>query len=615
MPEHTRYGYEKLLTDNKGSVVSPALSAPSPGISISGKLSVNDTATSFETGVIRQQAGVFSGLDLKATGEDLTKIMRISSDEPSLGSQVGQFRTYWDKYGSMFTQSEVIVSGHFTDNSPIGGSGDINILAPSNDQTSLSVWSDVFGPAVQIRNSDGNNASARPLDILSADAGYVFSIDNLGKHRWGSNTGTYVQQDTNLYRSSAGVLITDGDLIVGKKVIFGNILDVAVERSAPQKIGITDGGATTYWTIGSNGIQYVQGAERIGLGGSTWQVDAVNGVNYLGTTSAWDQRFLTSNLIRGGITANGVWGIGPNNTAPTGTLEVYDATATTGVTRSWIREGAGQSTNEVFGVYASNGTTPLLSISSGNVGIGTAGNINSKLTLVGDIGFASASGVATNLFLTRAAAANLQLGGASAASPVAQTLSVQNVVSGTSNTGGATFAINGSQGTGTGAGGSLIFQVAPAGTTGTSVNAPAPALTIDSTKAATFAGAVVAPTLTATTISASIGTLTASTGTAPLVVSSTTPVANLTAAPTTYLGVDSSQLVGAHLVVGRVVLVGGSKTITLTGSAVFTSSNSYVCTVNDETSALAVSISRTSGSEFVISGTGTNAVHYICVGN
>lgn len=108
-------------------------------------------------------------------------------------------------------------------------------------------------------------------------------------------------------------------------------------------------------------------------------------------------------------------------------------------------------------------------------------------TDVASIGLGSGSAT-RDLFLERAGAANLRYGGADAASPVAQTISVQNVVAGTSNTAGANFTIAGSIGTGTGVGGSIIFQVAPAGSTGSTQNALATALTIDSTKLATFAG-------------------------------------------------------------------------------------------------------------------------------
>lgn len=92
----------------------------------------------------------------------------------------------------------------------------------------------------------------------------------------------------------------------------------------------------------------------------------------------------------------------------------------------------------------------------------------------------------TDLILTRRAAANLRFGAADAAAPVSQTLSVQSVVAGTSNTAGSNLTITGSQGTGTGAGGSIIFQVAPAGGSGTAQNALATALTINSAQQVVF---------------------------------------------------------------------------------------------------------------------------------
>lgn len=76
------------------------------------------------------------------------------------------------------------------------------------------------------------------------------------------------------------------------------------------------------------------------------------------------------------------------------------------------------------------------------------------------------------------------------AAPVAQTVTVPNVVAGTSNTAGQPVTYCASQGTGTGIGGSFIIQVAPAGSTGSTQNALVTALTIDSTKQATFAGAI-----------------------------------------------------------------------------------------------------------------------------
>ena len=93
-----------------------------------------------------------------------------------------------------------------------------------------------------------------------------------------------------------------------------------------------------------------------------------------------------------------------------------------------------------------------------------------------------------DLFLSRRAAAWLTIGRYDVPAPVAQTLGVQSVIAGTSNTAGVNWTLAGSLGTGTGAGGSIIFKTAPAGSSGSSQNALAAVLTLDSTKQADFSG-------------------------------------------------------------------------------------------------------------------------------
>ncbi len=124
---------------------------------------------------------------------------------------------------------------------------------------------------------------------------------------------------------------------------------------------------------------------------------------------------------------------------------------------------------------------------NGNNAIVASNNLGSA----GNLGFASAFNNALDVIMTRRGAANLRFGAADAAAPVAQTLSVQSVVAGTSNTAGANLTITGSQGTGTGAGGSIIFQVAPAGSSGTAQNALSTALTIGPTNIVTVAANLV----------------------------------------------------------------------------------------------------------------------------
>lgn len=85
---------------------------------------------------------------------------------------------------------------------------------------------------------------------------------------------------------------------------------------------------------------------------------------------------------------------------------------------------------------------------------------------------------ARDTHIERAGVASLRHGSADGAAPIAQTELVQNVVAGTSNTAGVNWTFQGSRGTGTGAGGNIVFQIAPTGTTGSAQNALSTALTI-----------------------------------------------------------------------------------------------------------------------------------------
>ena len=74
------------------------------------------------------------------------------------------------------------------------------------------------------------------------------------------------------------------------------------------------------------------------------------------------------------------------------------------------------------------------------------------------------------------------------------------------------------------------------------------------------------------------------------------------------------QNVSPHFVSDTCTL-GTSCAVTLTGNAVFTSSSTYSCVAQDDTGANATAISYSSGSAFTITGTGSDVIRYICVGN
>lgn len=108
-------------------------------------------------------------------------------------------------------------------------------------------------------------------------------------------------------------------------------------------------------------------------------------------------------------------------------------------------------------------------------------------------------------------------------------------------------------------------------------------------------------------------TSTLATGTPPLVPTSTTPVPNLNASPITYNAAGTQQ-VSPHITQGTCTL-GTNCSVTLSGSAVFTNSSSYQCSVVDTTAIAAVKFAPTSGSAFTLTGTGTDVLSYICNGN
>lgn len=137
----------------------------------------------------------------------------------------------------------------------------------------------------------------------------------------------------------------------------------------------------------------------------------------------------------------------------------------------------GQIINQTNGIdfytFGSVGTVSNRRMSIGNtyVSVGANGTVSLNMCNSNTIGWTSDGSTSSDTILTRRAAANLLLGAADAAAPVAQTLSVQSVVAGTTNTAGTNLTITGSQGTGNAAGGSIIFRVAPLGSSGSAQNA------------------------------------------------------------------------------------------------------------------------------------------------
>ena len=267
----------------------------------------------------------------------------------------------------------------------------------------------------------------------------------------------------------------------------GNLVSIAASGTGAASntktaLNVATSGANGTSAMTSYGIQVANTSTgttstNVGLfasasGGATNNVAArFDGiVGFGGTTSS-----------QAGIQAkNTSWGVGP-------TLIIGDASANGGgnggiQVGSFILSAIGTADSSAVGYAqaASNhgitlASTTFYGFSSSSVGSGTTLRDN-RDTIIRRGG----------------AAATVAFGGSDAASPVAQTLSVQNVVGGTSNTAGVNWTFKGSAGTGTGAGGDIIFQIAPPGGSGTTQNSFVTAFTIDDT------GSIVVPaTMTA----------------------------------------------------------------------------------------------------------------------
>lgn len=111
----------------------------------------------------------------------------------------------------------------------------------------------------------------------------------------------------------------------------------------------------------------------------------------------------------------------------------------------------------------------------GAVGWGKSLRLDRDLSLAWNSG-SYTSGADTGI--RRKAAASIAFGNADEAAPTAQTLSVQSVVAGTTNTAGVLWTFKDSAGTGTGKSGGYEFDTAAVGASGTAQNTAASAFTI-----------------------------------------------------------------------------------------------------------------------------------------
>lgn len=246
-----------------------------------------------------------------------------------------------------------------------------------------------------------------------------FIFDGNGKFGWGD--GVTSSADVHLSRTAAKTLTADNYFIVAGP---------GLASTAPL---LVNGTILTGGTGATNWPQLL--VQPSGTTSSTWNTaGTLVGAN--GPTS------YTGNLFDFQINGTSII-----STSSVGNLQ----------TTGFITVGSG-------GAYILSGRSLMSSAADGTMRF-----LNNAQTNSATISFPSATATPT-----------FQFGALDAAAPVAQTLRVQSVVAGTSNTAGPNFTLDASVGTGTGTGGNFIYNVAPATTTGTTQNPLVQAAIVDS---------------------------------------------------------------------------------------------------------------------------------------
>lgn len=280
-------------------------------------------------------------------------------------------------------------------------------------------------------------------------------------------------------------------------------------------------------------------------------------------------------------------------TSVTGTANQVTASPTTGAVIVGLAAIAQIATSLAIG-GATIGTNALAVTGTGNLA-GTTFTATGMFVLNDILDFANNGtsrvanirfGASSDTILGAPSAATLRLGNADVdTAPIAQTFRTQGALTGgTSNVAGANCTFIASPGKGTGAGGSFVFQTAPAGVSGTVVGTPTTALTLDSAQLASFGGALSAVgSLTFTTNTSGIvlkrganglcGTFVAN-GATPVVVN------NSNVAITDSIIISLNTIGGTVGVQPHVSAITGATSFAVTCTAVDTSTYNYAIIKN-----------------------------------
>ena len=238
----TTSGHIILNGDGQGNVLVGTRATQSGAVLDSiARLTVTGASTAGTTALrINGAPGATSSLDIYTPGGQ-DKALRIIT--PDTGAFF-QPKTYINNAGAYYTDAWMVISGHTTGSDAAGYS----ITHPSSDPFMLGIWSDVTGPALQVRGG------GYLFSGLSNNGLYTFSIEDGGQLRWGNSTRAGM--DTTLYRNGVNTLKTDGTFQVGGDFLAGNRRERSLTRAIPSAVN---------GTVDIGSFSFVNGSQALSL--------------------------------------------------------------------------------------------------------------------------------------------------------------------------------------------------------------------------------------------------------------------------------------------------------------------------------------------------------------
>ena len=281
-----------------------------------------------------------------------------------------------------------------------------------------------------------------------------------------SADSTYTLGDSSSYWSHGYIdaITTTGNVTVG-----GNI---TVTGNATISGNLTFGDAATDTVtlsadVSSNILPSADNTYDLGATGSEWKDIYINGTAYLDAIN-FNGTAITATAAELNI-LDGV-------TSTAAELNILDGKAFLDEDDMSSDSATGIASQQSIKAYVDSQVSANNELSEVLANGNTTGSTNIVVT--------AGQSITTDSILETTAAAGVDIDGV-----LLKDTSVGTDDASGTDVAGTAVTVKGGAGTGTGAGGSLVFQTAPAGTTGSSANAQVTALTIDSAGDATFTGA------------------------------------------------------------------------------------------------------------------------------